>query len=197
MIFGTHNSATGGKLVWWLKPLAWIINPTSKCQDRSIKDQLADGVRVFNLQITFVNNKWRFSHGLALYNEDVTETIALLKACASPQDPVYIQLYLDNCFWCKQDVDEFEWLLNWIKRDLCGNGFNILSAWVEGTDYYPYKGSKKISLSEHYWTMSWAKNNKKSWIDLLPLPRRHARKYNSKYKKENKSKYLMLDFYEK
>lgn len=31
MILGTHNSATGGKLLWWLKPLAWLINPTSKC----------------------------------------------------------------------------------------------------------------------------------------------------------------------
>ena len=49
MIYGTHNSATGGKLVWWLRPFAWVINPTSKCQDNSIDEQLQDGVKLFNL----------------------------------------------------------------------------------------------------------------------------------------------------
>ena len=60
MIFGTHNSATGGQLLWWLRPFAWVINPTSKCQDRTIKDLLADGVKMFNLQVAFVGGKWAF-----------------------------------------------------------------------------------------------------------------------------------------
>ena len=54
MIFGTHNSATGGHLVWWLRPIGGIINITSKCQDKTIAQQLADGVKVFNLQVAFV-----------------------------------------------------------------------------------------------------------------------------------------------
>ena len=195
MILGTHNTATGGQLLWWLRPLAWIINPTSKCQDKTIQEQLIDGVKVFNLQVAYVNGKWRFSHGLALYKEDVFETLAVMKACATKDEPICFQLYLDNCFWCKQDIEEFEYLIEIIKHEYCDDSFYILSSWVEGTKYYPYSCGKKISMEEHYWTLSWSKMYGKSWKDKLPLPRRHAKKFNAKYKSECKKEYLMLDFY--
>lgn len=196
MILGTHNSATGGSLVWWQKPLAWLINPTSKCQDRSIADQLADGVKVFNLQVAYIGGKWRFSHGLAVYKEDVWETLKLMKLCASVKEPIYIQLYLDKCAWAKQDIEEFEFLIANIKNELCNTYFIMLSAWVEGSEYYPHKSNSSISLEEHYWTLGWARNNRKPITNFLPLPKRHARNYNAKYKENNKAKYLMLDYYE-
>lgn len=197
MIYGTHNSATGGELLWWLKPLAWLINPTSKCQDRTIQEQLQDGVKVFNLQVAYIGGKWRFSHGLALYKEDVIETLAMIKACATKDEPIYIQLYLDKSWWCKQDIEEFELLIECIKHDCCNESFVMLSAWVEGTNYYPTATSLvSACIEEHYWTRSWGKMYGKSWVDKLPLPRRHAKRYNSKYKDNCKSKYLMLDFYE-
>lgn len=195
MTLGTHNSATGGQLLWWLRPLAWVINPTSKCQDRTIQEQLQDGVKVFNLQVAYVGGKWRFSHGLAIYKEDVFETIAMMKACATKEEPIYIQLYLDKCLWCKQDIEEFEYLIEIIKNEFCDDKFYILSSWVEGTRYYPYSEGKKISLEEHYWTLSWGKMYGKSWVDKLPLPKRHAKKFNKKYKSECKMEYLMLDYY--
>lgn len=198
MIFGTHNSATGGELLWWLKPFAWVINPTSKCQDRTIQEQLIDGVRLFNLQVAYVNGKWRFSHGLALYKEDVMLTIRQLRAWATRHKPIYFQLYLDKCFWCKQDIEEFEFLVEQLKREYCDENFVMLSAWVEGgedyidgTDCYPYP-----EWEEHYWTLSWGKMYGKTWKDKLPLPKRHAKKFNKEYKDKCKSKYLMLDFYE-
>lgn len=197
MILGTHNSATGGQLLWWLRPLAWVINPTSKCQDRTIAQQLADGVRVFNLQVAKVGKKWRFTHGLAVYKEDVWETLKLMKLGASVKEPIYFQLYYDKCFWCKRDVEEFEFLIANIKNELCNTYFIMQSAWVEGTDYYPHKSKSGINLSEHYWIMGWVKSTKpKCLLDRLPLPRYHAKKYNAKYKSECRSKYLMLDYYE-
>ena len=199
MILGTHNSATGGKLLWWLKPLAWVINPTSKCQDRTIADQLADGVKVFNLQVAFVNGKWKFSHGLAIYKEDVIETLAMMKACATKEEPIYFQLYLDKCFWCKQNKVAFIELVATIKAELLKDGvFMMFDPWIEGTDERLRIGNvlEKISLEEHYWTLSWGKMYGKSWIDKLPLPKRHAKKYNAKYKSECKKEYLMLDYYE-
>ena len=196
MIYGTHNSATGGQLLWWLRPLAWVINPTSKCQDRTIAEQLADGVKVFNLQVAYVNGKWRFSHGLALYKEDVIETIAMMKACATKDEPIYFQLYLDKCFWCKQDIEEFEYLIEIIKNEFCDESFYILSSWVEGTKYYPTATSLvSACIEEHYWTLAWGKMYGKSWVDKLPLPKIHAKKFNAKYKRECKREYLMLDFY--
>lgn len=197
MIYGTHNSATGGKLLWWLKPLAWIINPTSKCQDRTIADQLADGVNVFNLQVAYVNGKWRFSHGLALYKEDVLETLAMMKACATKKEPIYFQLYLDKCFWCKQDCEEFFKFVHVIVDNyLDDKVFMMFHPWIEGTeDYFMMGNAGKISMEEHYWTKTWGKMYGKTLIDKLPLPKRHAKKFNAKYKREYKREYLMLDFY--
>ena len=196
MIYGTHNSATGGQLLWWLRPLAWVINPTSKCQDRTIQEQLIDGVKVFNLQVAYVNGKWRFTHGLAIYKEDVFETLERMWIYSRMGEPIYFQLYLDKCFWCKQDIEEFEFLIEQLKMEYCDENFVMLSAWVEGTNYYPTATSLiSVCLEEHYWTMGLAKTTKK-WYNYIPLPKRHAKKYNAKYKDNCKSKYLMLDFYE-
>lgn len=195
MIYGTHNSGTGGKLLWWLKPLAWIINPTSKCQDKTIKEQLEDGVRFFNLQVARHNGVWRFSHGMALYQENVFETIALMKGFATERKPIYFQLYLDKSWWCKQDVDEFEWLIELLKNEYCSEQFVMHDTWVEGTNYHPYHSGKRLNSSEHYWTRSWSKCAAKNWLDKLPLPKYHAKKYNSKYKSECEKEYLMLDYY--
>lgn len=197
MILGTHNSATGGELLTWLKPFAWVINPTSKCQDRTIQEQLSDGVKLFNLQVAFVGGKWRFSHGLALYKEDFFETLAMMKACATKEEPIYFQLYLDKCFWCKQDLEEFEFFVEQLKREYCGRNFVMLSAWDEGTDTY-YDGTDCYTFpkwEEHYWTRGWAKYCGKSWIDHLPLPKRHAKRYNAIYKKGCFCECLMLDYY--
>ena len=199
MILGTHNSATGGQLLWWLRPLAWVINPTSKCQDRTIQEQLIDGVKVFNLQVAYIGGKWRFSHGLALYKEDVMLTIRQLRAWATRHEPIYFQLYLDKCFWCKQDEIAFIELVSIIRAELLEDGiFMMFNPWIEGTNEHFKMGNvfEKISLEEHYWTLAWGKMFGKTWIDKLPLPKRHSRLHNAEYKKNCKSKYLMLDFYE-
>lgn len=196
MIYGTHNSATGGQLLWWLRPLAWVINPTSKCQDRTIQEQLIDGVKLFNLQVAYVGGKWRFSHGLAIYKEDVLETIAMMKASTTQEEPIYFQLYLDKSWWCKQDEPAFAKLVADIKKQFCCPYFVMLYAWVEGTNKYPHKSESKLKWEEHYWTLACGKMYGKTWLDKIPLPKRHAKKYNKKYKSECKSGCLMLDFYE-
>lgn len=195
MILGTHNSATGGELLWWLRPLAWVINPTSKCQYRTIQEQLADGVKLFNLQVAFVGGKWRFSHGLAIYEEDVLLTIRQLRAWATKHEPIYFQLYLDKCWWCRQNKIEFEKLIRYIKDNYCNDSFLLLPPWIEGTNI-TYKGSDcNLSWEEHYWTLAWGKMYGKTWVDKLPLPKRHAKKYNAEYKKNCQGKYIMLDYY--
>ena len=201
MIYGTHNSGTGGKLLWWLKPLAWIINPTQKCQDKTIKEQLEDGVRLFNLQVACHNGVWRFSHGMGLYQENVFEAIAMMKGFATERKPIYFQLYLDKSWWCKQDVDEFEWLIEGLKKDFCNDNFVMLDTLVKGTHYHPYHSGKRLNSSEHYWTLLWSRCDAKNWLDKLPLPKYHAKKYNKGYKAScqeewHRNAFLMLDYYE-
>lgn len=196
MILGTHNSATGGKLLWWLRPLSWVINPTSKCQDKSIDEQLNDGVKLFNLQVAYDGKRWRFSHGLAVYEEDVILTIAKMKACATAKEPIYFQLYLDRSFWFAQDEDEFEKLVEAMRIGYCNNNFVMQRAWVEGTNKYLHESDAKIDIQEKYWTVTWAKNVAKRWYDKLPLPKWHAKRFNVLYRCSCCAEYLMLDFYE-
>lgn len=197
MIYGTHNSATGGQLVWWLRPLAWLVNLTSKCQTKSIEEQLKDGVRLFNLQVTKYRGKWVFSHGAAIYKEELIPILALMKLYASEEKPIYFNLYLDDNWFTGQPDEEFKRLVRELlqvyNRD---SNVKMLYAWIEGSDEYPYKSGIQLSYEEHYWTLLWAKKYAKSLLDWLPLPKLHARSYNAKYKKSCNKEFLMLDFYE-
>ena len=196
MTYGTHNSATGGQLVWWLRPLAWLVNATSKCQTKSIAEQLEDGVRLFNLQVTKYNGEWVFSHGTAIYKEELLPTLSLMWHYATPERPIYFQLVLDDNFLTGQPCEEFRELVQLIGEYRNGGNVRMLYAWIEGSEEYPYKSGIQLSYKENYWTLDWAREYAKNLIDLLPLPRRHAKKHNSEYKANCKSEFLMLDYYE-
>lgn len=196
MIYGTHNSATGGQLVWWLRPLAWLVNATSKCQAKSIEEQLEDGVRLFNLQVTKYGGEWVFSHGTAIYKEELFSTLSLMQRYATQEKPIYFQLVLDDNWFTGQPAEEFKELVELIVEDLKGDNLKMLYAWIEGSEEYPYLSGIQLSYEEHYWTLSWAKKYAKSLLDWLPLPKRHARRYNAEYKKNCKREYLMLDYYD-
>ena len=191
MILGTHNSATSGRLVWWLRPFAWLLHLTSRCQDRTIAEQLADGVRLFNLQVCWYKGEWHISHGLCIYEERLMDILAQLKAYKG----IVIQLYLDNNFWLKRSERAFVRLVGDIKKNYCSPKFILQKAWIEGTEKYPHKTEYKLNIEEHYWSQGWASAFASSWLDKLPLPKRHAKKHNAAYKKACKSDYLMLDFY--
>jgi hypothetical protein len=196
MKLGTHNSATGNGLIWWQKPLGFIIHPFSTCQSRSIRQQLEDGVKVFNLQVAYVNGQWRFTHGLAIYNGDLMETIRLMRLYSTEEEPIYFQLYLDKMLGSKSVEKLLELLNDKQFTDLCDNRLVLLSSWIEGTDIYPSKSNKKLSMEEHYWTMTWAKSFSYRFIDKLPLPKYHANRFNSTYKVSCNKDYLMLDYYQ-
>ena len=195
MILGTHNSGAGGRLVWWQRPFASLLHLTSRCQNRSIKEQLKDGVKLFNLQVTYYKGDWHFSHGLCIYEEKLTDALTAMKSVATSREPIYFQLYLDKNFLCGQRKEKFTQLVNDIKKHICNECLVMLSAWIEGSNCYPHKAKAGIDKREHYWTATWGKVYGKSLLDRLPLPYRHASIYNSKYRKECCSKYLMLDFY--
>lgn len=192
MILGTHNSATSGKLVWWQRPFAWLLHLTSRCQDRTIKQQLEDGVRLFNLQVCWYKGEWRISHGLCIYEDKLINILNKLKVYKG----IVIQLYLDNNFFVGQNEEEFMKLVGYVKKNYCYPDFILQKAWIEGTNKYPHKIGYKLSIEEHYWSKGWTSVFASSWLDRLPLPKRHAKKHNKGYKLTCKSEYLMLDFYE-
>lgn len=197
MILGTHNSATSGKLVWWQRPFAWLLHLTSRCQDRNIREQLRDGVRLFNLQVCWYKGEWRISHGLCIYEERLLDIIRTFRAFLfGKEEKVIIQLYLDKNFFTGQNEEEFIKLVGDIKKSCCSPKFILQKAWIEGTNKYPHKTGYKLSIEEHYWSKGWTSVFASSWLDRLPLPKRHAKKHNKGYKLACKSDYLMLDYYE-
>lgn len=194
---GTHNSGTSSKLIWWQRPFGYLLNLTSRCQTLSIEDQLKNNVRLFNLQVTFYKNECVFSHGLCIYTDKLLDAIESMKQYANKKSPVYFQLFLDKNFLLGQNKEAFKKLVCDLLDDLRDTNVYMIYAYIEGTGEYPHRnGNIKINASEHYWTTSWAEKNAKSWVDKLPLPKRHAKIYNDKYMEENKADYLMLDFIE-
>lgn len=192
---GSHNSGTSSKLVWWQRPFGWILHMTSRCQTLSIEEQLQCNVRLFNLQITMYKGEWVFSHGLCIYKDRVDDAIHKMFYYATKESPIYLQLSLDKNFILGQNKEEFRLYIEELRSRLKNSFIYILSDIIEGTrDIHHYGHS--IDHAERYWSASWAKSNKKSWVDLIPLPKRHAKKYNKKYIEENESDYLMLDFVE-
>ena len=192
---GTHNSGTSSKLVWWQRPFNWLIHLTSRCQTMSIEEQLKNNVRFFNLQVTYYKGQWVFSHGMAIYTERLLDAMELFKQYSTPECPVFYQLFLDKNFLLGQNVNEFDILVGHLLAKY--NNVKMRYAYIEGSNMYLYRNSKDdVNCSEHYWTMSWAKSNAKSLLDYIPLPKRHAKKYNKQYIEENKADYLMLDFIE-
>ena len=200
LYLGTHNSGTSGKLVWWQRIFSPIFNLVSKCQDLTISEQLDMGVKVFNLQVTLYRDEWHFSHGLCIYEEKLLDALSLLKKYAKPDCKIFFQLYLDKNFFLGQDKEKFEKLLVDLRREYTDGDVLMISSWIEGKTSNPvrYVGTP-LPLVEHYWTLSWADIFSDGVLDKLPLPKYHAKKYNSTYKKVYKDfdGYLMLDFFEK
>ena len=197
MILGTHNSATSGKLVWWQRPFALLLHLTSRCQDRTIAEQLADGVRLFNLQVCWYKGEWRISHGLCIYEDKLFDVLDCMRIHGSgPYDVLIFQLYLDKNFFVGQNEEEFMKLVGYVKKNYCSLKFILQKAWIEGTDIYPHRNEDNLGIEEHYWSQGWASAFANSWLDKLPLLRRHAKKYNTIYKENCKADDLMLDFYE-
>lgn len=194
MILGTHNSATSGNLVWWQRPMAWLLHLTSRCQNRSIEEQLQDGVRLFNLQVCRYRGEWHISHGLCIYEDKLFDVLDHLRLCSySMGERIIFQLYLDKNFFVGQDVEEFARLVGEIKRNYCYPKLIMQKAWIEGTNKYPHKTGYKLNVEEHYWSKAWAAERK--LIDKLPLLKFHAKRYNKVYKLCCKADYLMLDYY--
>lgn len=172
--------------------MAWLLHLTSRCQNRTITEQLQDGVRLFNLQVCRYRGEWHISHGLCIYEEKLFDVLDRMKKYKG----IVFQLYRDKNLFVGQDEGEFASLVGYIKRHYCSPDFIMQLAWVEGTDKYPHKTGYKLNIEERYWTRAWAANHASSWLDHLPLPRYHAKRCNRVYKKSCKGDYLMLDFYE-
>lgn len=141
--------------------------------------------------------EWHISHGLCIYDKKLFDVLSQLKLYSSVvNERIVFQLYLDKNFFVGQKEEDFIRLVGDVKRNYCYPKLIMHTAWIEGTNKFPHKTGYNLSIEERYWTKDWAEKLAKQWWEKLPLPKRHAEKYNELYRRGCKSDYLMLDFYE-
>jgi hypothetical protein len=199
LLYGTHNSGTGSNLVWWQCLFGGLLHLTSRCQSRSISEQLSDGIVLFNFQLCYYDKDWYFSHGLCIYDFKLFDALHLITEELSRDinKKIYIQVVLDKNFLVGQDIIKFKELVTLLLDEYNSDRLVILWCLIEGENNFLYYNNKNVlNYSEHYWTSVWGKEHGISLLDRLPLPKRHAKKYNSEYKESCKTDVLMLDFYE-
>ncbi|MCR5362445.1 MAG: hypothetical protein K6E73_10635 [Bacteroidales bacterium] len=97
MIKGTHNTMSYLPVrQWWLRPfMAW-----GRCQTKNLTEQLAAGVRYFDLRIKFAaDGDACFGHGLLNYrHDDAPEDIigALCRMAEQTHQTVHLRILLEQ-----------------------------------------------------------------------------------------------------
>lgn len=98
MEIGTHNSMT------YLSPKKWYLYPfqfLAKCQNKTIEQQYSEGIRLFDIRISYTKNKEiEFRHGLMAYKGNVYKTLKYLN---SQKDKVKVRILLEKS---SQENDE-------------------------------------------------------------------------------------------
>ena len=176
--YGTHNSLTYAKLVWWQRPFAWLINSFCRCQDKDYKEQWRRNITVFDFQIAKYRGKWKASHGIAWYDAgDIIKILDWLNSHAQVAgEYLYIAIGIDERLF--QFSKTREKLYNELMKDVSifQNLFPSLifyKVYNESQEYNP----RQIYFFERYWSLAWAKEKIKKekgllrWLLMLPIPR--------------------------
>ena len=106
MKLASHNSLSFVKpKKWWEK----LINFTSKCQLYDIETQYLKGVRLFDIRVRRDDSSYgaysaKSGHGLITYDKCIIDVLYVLDSMSTKEDPVYIQLNLENRKW-EEDKD--------------------------------------------------------------------------------------------
>lgn len=181
MIKGSHNSATGHRLLGWQKYFSWIINLVCRCQKKTLEQQIKEGVRVFDIQVNKKNGKWLGSHGIAWY--DIEPLEELQKLAAAYGITVFVLLGLDNHFMHNCNKSDF---VNLIKEVNGGKYPNIrcMQAYTEKPYFIMHTSQFMSQCISYYWTTTWAKAARKHWYQLwyyLPIPILWKKIYGKKW----------------
>ena len=160
MKYGTHNSLTYAKLVWWQRPFAWLINPFCRCQDKDITAQVKSDVVAFDIQIALYKDTWKASHGIAWYDVDVIPMLEYLDRLAYSLNTRFaIRIGLDRHFFRtkkkrNKEREEFEKFIDFLHtlRHLF-----FVEVYVEYPEYKVLEEFSQTDMEQRYWSLSFAR----------------------------------------
>ena len=207
MKYGTHNSLTYAKLVWWQRPFSWLINLFSRCQDKDITAQVLSDVVAFDIQVALYKDEWKVSHGIAWYDVDVIDMLKYLNKLACCLNTRFsIRIGLDrHLFRTKKKRGEerirFDEVIDFVMVTL--KNLRPLGVYVEYPEYKILEEFYQTDMEQRYWSLSFAREKAKQtrciwkYLYYLPIPRLWARKYRNEWEAKailDNKKIFMTDF---
>ena len=206
MKYGTHNSLTYAKLVWWQRPFGWLINPFCRCQDKDITAQVLSDVVAFDIQVALYKDEWKVSHGIAWYDVDVIDMLKYLNKLADfNYIPYCIRIGLDHHFFRtkkkrNKEREEFEKFIDFLHtlRHLF-----FVEVYVEYPEYKVFEEFSQTDMEQKYWSLSFAREKAKQtrgiwkYLYYLSIPRLWAKKYRNEWEAKailDNKKIFMTDF---
>jgi len=187
-MIATHNSWSYlPERRWWMRLLRFC----SRCQDRTIGEQLKDGVRYFDLRLKFKRHLFGLAHGLVEYEAgSLTVSLRALDAVAE-QEQLYVRVLMENRRPTPDVEDSFTYCCRMYERAypnirwVGGHGAHAPN-W--GRQYYRFKAQSPAITEIH------ASVCEKGWRRLML--RKFAMSHNTPSKIEHEGEILMLDYYE-
>lgn len=144
-MLGSHNSLSYLKAVhWWQRwQKRWY-----KCQEHTIDEQLASGIRYFDIRLKIIDDRWHFVHNRIDFGE---ENLEVYESLNNSDTTSYIRFILDERKHGNEDYkDKFLRHINWIKGYYpCIKVNSIITAW----DWKEY-GNPKIAERELHASVS-------------------------------------------
>lgn len=178
--YGTHNSLTYAKLIWWQRPFSWLINPFCRCQNKSLKCQILGGIRYFDIQIAMRKGKWMVSHGIAWYNAgEIKDLLGIINYYANiTNNPIYVAIGLDkHYFQSKENRKRQEEKIRQFYHEIQDLYKKIIFYKLYSEGITLECDTPIRQFTERYWSLAWAKmkvSQKKritKWLFFLPIPK--------------------------
>ncbi len=171
---GTHNSATGERP---LELVSLIGQPVAKCQDKTIKEQLEAGVRLFDLRVKPYCNKGSYNLGYPL---------AKIQECHLGHGMCDYMMTLGEAF---VTIEDFQKTMNarvYVLVTLEGKAYGMESRFLHDVQVFASQFSGitllEVNVKKPEWTQLWRHPKSKvtytkdyplikGWKVLLPFPR--------------------------
>lgn len=146
----THNSITGeaGHGL-----LSWLVTPFSKCQNKTLKEQLEQGTRYFDVRVKLINEIYKCAHGLWTSKLTLEEVLNILN-----QEKIYINITYEGI----PNENFVEDVIN-----IIANYKNITVCLInqKKPEWKTLKVCNNIKCKDYFMHL-----NKNNWQIILPIP---------------------------
>lgn len=181
----THNSGTGEKGGGLL---SLLLTPFARCQGKTLVGQYRAGVRLFDIRVRKVNDRWVFAHGLWRSRDTVYSALSKLnrETYKAKEKAMLMVTYEGECDDRKDFVSE---VLLWE----CYNNLEVVEINVRKPKWLTLARYKSVPFVQCFRVLDFS-----TWHTLIPIPWLWAKFENARWsvkaRRCNPTEYAMIDF---